>query len=138
MGAAFLAVDFRKDEETFTKGLADLPAYARAIQRAGVRRTGTWIPPGSDSLTYRQHFTQTARRLREVARLLGDHDVRLGLEYVAPRTAWVSRRYPFLHTMAETRELVGDRRRRVPEGSRSTTRCGRCRARTRWPRPPGR
>jgi sugar phosphate isomerase/epimerase len=107
-GAAFLAVDFRKDEETFAKGLADLPAHARALQRAGVRRTGTWIPPGSDVLTYRQHFEQTARRLREVARVLADHDVRLGLEYVAPRTAWVSRRYPFLHTMAETRELVAE------------------------------
>jgi sugar phosphate isomerase/epimerase len=107
-GAAFLAVDFRRDEETFTRGLAELPAYARGLQRAGVRRTGTWIPPGSDSLTYLQHFKQTARRLREVARVLGDHEVRLGLEYVAPRTSWVSRRYPFLHTMAETRELISE------------------------------
>jgi sugar phosphate isomerase/epimerase len=107
-GAAFLAVDFRKDEETFARDLAQLPAYARALQRAGVRRTGTWLPPGSDSLTYLQHFKQTARRLREVARVLGDHEVRLGLEYVAPRTSWVSRRYPFLHTMAETRELIAE------------------------------
>jgi sugar phosphate isomerase/epimerase len=107
-GAAFLAVDFRKDEETFAPGLGELPAYARALQRAGVRRTGTWLPPGSDSLTYLQHFKQTARRLREVGRVLGDHDVRLGLEYVGPRTAWTARRYPFLHTLAETRELIAE------------------------------
>ena len=107
-GAAFLAVDFRKDDETFALGLGELPAYARALQRAGVRRTGTWLPPGSDSLTYLQHFRQTARRLREVARLLGDHEVRLGLEYVAPKTAWTARRYPFLHTLAETRELIAE------------------------------
>jgi sugar phosphate isomerase/epimerase len=107
-GAAFLAVDFRKDEETFARGLGELPAYARALQRAGVRRTGTWLPPSSDSLTYLQHFKQTARRLREVARVLGNHEVRLGLEYVAPRTAWAARRYPFLHTMAETRELIAE------------------------------
>ena len=107
-GAGFLGVDFRKDDETFARGLGDLPAYARALQRAGVRRTGTWLPPSSDSLTYMQHFKQTARRLREVARVLGDHELRLGLEYVGPKTAWAARRYPFLHTLAETRELIAE------------------------------
>jgi sugar phosphate isomerase/epimerase len=107
-GAAFLAVDFRRDDETFARGMADLPAYARALQRAGVRRTGTWLPPASDALTYRRHFEQTARRLREIARVLADHGLRLGLEYVGPKTAWTSRRYPFLHTLAETRELIAE------------------------------
>lgn len=107
-GAAFLAVDFRRDDATFERGMGELPAYARALQRAGVRRTGTWLPPSSDALTYVQHFRQTARRLREVARVLGDHGLRLGLEYVGPKTAWASRRYPFLHTMAETRELIAE------------------------------
>ncbi|HVQ75883.1 MAG TPA: TIM barrel protein, partial [Candidatus Binatia bacterium] len=107
-GAAFLAADFRRDEATFERGLAELPAYARALQRAGVRRTGTWLPPGSDALTYLQHFKQTARRLREVARVLADHELRLGLEYVGPRTSWTARRYPFLHTLAETRELIAE------------------------------
>jgi sugar phosphate isomerase/epimerase len=106
--AAFLAVDFRRDDDTFARGLAELPAYARALERAGVRRTGTWLPPSSDTLTYGQYFKQTARRLREVARTLGDHDLRLGLEYVGPKTAWAARRYPFLHTLAETRELIGE------------------------------
>jgi len=107
-GAGFLGVDFRKDDETFARGLGDLPAYARALQRAGVRRTGTWLPPSSDALPYVQHFKQTARRLREVARVLADHGLRLGLEYVGPKTAWAARRYPFLHTLAETRELIAE------------------------------
>jgi len=107
-GAGFLAVDFRKDEATFERGLAELPGYSRALRRAGVRRTGTWLPPASDSLTYLQHFKQTARRLREVARVLGDNELRLGLEYVGPKTAWTARRYPFLHTLAETRELIAE------------------------------
>jgi sugar phosphate isomerase/epimerase len=107
-GAAFLAVDFRRDDATFEPGLLDLPAYARALQRAGVRRTGTWLPPSSDTLTYLQYFKQTASRLRQVARVLGQHEVRLGLEYVGPRTAWSARRYPFLHTLAETQDLIAE------------------------------
>ena len=107
-GAGFLPTDFRRDDATFARSLAELPAFAQSLERAGVRRVGTWLPPASDTLTYRQNFALHARRLREVARILGDHGLRLGLEYVAPRTAWVPRHYPFLHTMAETRELIAE------------------------------
>ena len=107
-GAGFLAVDFRKDDATFARGLGELPGFARGLQRAGVQRVGTWLPPASDTLTYRQYFALHARRLREVARVLQDHGLRLGLEYVGPKTAWASRRYPFLHTLAETRELIAE------------------------------
>lgn len=105
-GAGFLPTDFRKDEAAFASGLAALPDFAQALERAGAHRVGTWLPPASDTLTYRQNFALHARRLREVAQILGDHGLRLGLEYVGPRTAWASRRYPFLHTLAETRELI--------------------------------
>jgi sugar phosphate isomerase/epimerase len=107
-GAGFLPTDFRKDDATFARGVGELPAFAQSLERAGVRRVGTWLPPASDTLTYRQYFALHARRLREVARILGDHGLRLGLEYVGPRTALVSRRYPFLHTLAETRELIAE------------------------------
>ena len=43
---------------------------------------------------------------REVGKVLGDHGVRLGLEYVGPKTSWSATRYPFIHTMAEMRELI--------------------------------
>jgi sugar phosphate isomerase/epimerase len=40
--------------------------------------------------------------------MLKDHNVRFGLEYVGPKTAWASRRYPFIHTMAEMKELIAE------------------------------
>jgi hypothetical protein len=110
-GAAFLAVDFRKDEDTFARGLAELPAYARALQRAGVRRTGTWLPPSSDSLTYLQYFKQTARGC---AKWLASRRSRSEARprYVGPKTAWAARRYPFLHTRPR-RELIAGSASRV-------------------------
>jgi len=48
-GNAGMPVQFRNTEEEFRKGMAELPARAAALQRAGVTRVTTWIsmPPGS-------------------------------------------------------------------------------------------
>jgi sugar phosphate isomerase/epimerase len=67
---------------------------------------GTWVSPGHKSLAYLANFKQHSARLREVGKVLGDHGVRLGLEYVGPKTSWTAMRFPFIHTMAEMRELI--------------------------------
>jgi len=105
-GAAGLPLDFRKDEATFNDGLKKLPATADILQRAGIWRVSTWVLPCSNELTYLQNFRQHADRLRQCARILGDHGQKLGLEYVAPRTLWRSQRHPFVHTLSEMKELT--------------------------------
>lgn len=107
-GAAALPVEFRGDDEAFRRDMAGLPAFASALQKAGATRVGTWLPPGSDGLTYVANFRRHAARLREVAKVLGDRGIRFGLEYVGPKTAWSSSRHPFIHTMAEARELIAE------------------------------
>ncbi len=103
-----LPVDFRKDDRTFQDGLAKLPRLAAGLQRAGATRLGTWLSPSDATLTYRANFRQHATRLREIARVLKDHGIRLGLEYVGTQLLLVGKRYPFVHTMAETRELIAE------------------------------
>jgi len=104
--AAGLPVEFRKDDATFQQGLEALPKAAAALQRAGASRVGTYIMPNHAELTYSANFKQHADRLREVATVLGDHGQRFGLEYVGPKTLWTARRHPFVHSMAELRELI--------------------------------
>ena len=106
--ATSLPVDFRKDDRTFQEGLARLPKFAAGLQRAGADRIGTWLSPSHDQLTYTANFKQHAARLREVATPLKAHGIRLGLEYVGTQLLLVGKRYPFLHTMAETRELIAE------------------------------
>jgi sugar phosphate isomerase/epimerase len=67
---------------------------------------GTWLNPSHDTLTSRRNFDLHVKRLRAIAGVLAEHNIRFGLEYVAPKTLWASRRYPFIHTMAETKELI--------------------------------
>jgi sugar phosphate isomerase/epimerase len=105
-GAAGLSVDFRGEKESFQNGLNSLASDARALQRAGATRMGTWLSPAHNRLTYLANFKQHTARLREIGKILSDHGVRLGLEYVGPKTSWTSSKYPFIHTMAEMRELI--------------------------------
>ncbi len=107
-GAAGLPVDFRQDEAKFNEGMAALEKIAPVLQKAGVTRVTTWIMPCSKQLTYRQNFELHVVRLRAAARVLADHGQRLGLEYVGTQSLRDSQKYPFLHTMAETRELIGE------------------------------
>ncbi len=104
--AAGLPVEFRLDQATFSAGMANLSAYARGLARAGVHSVTTWVKPSSSELTYLANFKLHAARFREIARVLDSAGVRIGIEYVGPKTGWASQRYPFIHTMAEMRDLI--------------------------------
>jgi sugar phosphate isomerase/epimerase len=107
-GATNPGVDFRGDEAKFQADMKGLPKLAAALQRAGAQRVRTWIVPGHNDLTYEQNFQQHARRLREIARVLKDHGLKFGLEYVGPVTARNAFRHPFIYSMAETRKLIAE------------------------------
>jgi sugar phosphate isomerase/epimerase len=107
-GAAGLPVDFRGDEARFEEDLKRLPPLAAALQRAGATRVGTWLSPTHNERTYLENFRLHVRRLRRVADVLAESDQRLGLEYVGPKTSWSASRYPFIHTMTETKELLAE------------------------------
>lgn len=107
-GAAGLSVDFRGDESRFTEGLKDLPKIADALKQAEVTRVGTWIMPGHDSLTHLQNLNQHSKRLRQIAHILAERNIRLGLEYVGTKTLRDRFHYEFVHTMAEMKELIAE------------------------------
>jgi sugar phosphate isomerase/epimerase len=105
---AGLPVDFRRDDATFAETMKTFPSYVNAVARAGVRRITTWLTPASAQRTYIANFRIHARRLREIARVANDSGMRFGIEYVGPKTAWASQRYPFVHTMAELKDLMAE------------------------------
>jgi sugar phosphate isomerase/epimerase len=105
-GAAGLPVEFRRDDEAFKTGLAKLPKQAKVLHQMGVTRVATWILPGNNNLTYLQNFKQHETRLRGAAKILDDHGIRLGLEFVGPRTSRARNRFPFICTAQGMMELV--------------------------------
>ncbi len=107
IGAMGLPVEFRADEAAYERGLAGLRAAAAGAAEAGCTRCATWLRPCSEELTYLDNFRLHVRRLRPVAEILGEYGIRLGLEYVAPRTSRLGKRYEFVHTLPQVLELCG-------------------------------
>jgi len=105
-GAGGLPVDFRRDDERFKKDLARLPRQAAVLRQLGVTRVATWIMPGHRELTYMQQFKLLTHRFREVTKVLKNNDIRLGLEFVGPRTTRMRSRFAFICTHIEMMELV--------------------------------
>lgn len=106
--AAGVPIQFHTTEADFLRGMKGLPEVARTLQRAGVTRAATWLMFGSNDLTYRQYGYRMASRLRAIAEVLGEHDIRLGLEYIGTWSLWSTLRYPWVHTMAGAQELIAD------------------------------
>jgi len=104
--AAGLPVDFRKDDNLFKEGIAALPHLAEALEKSGVRRMSTWIMPTHQELTYLENFKRHASRLKEVTHVLQDYDIKLGLEYVGPKTLTSMQKFPFISSMKEAFELI--------------------------------
>jgi sugar phosphate isomerase/epimerase len=105
-GAAGLPVEFRRDEDRFKNDLAKLPKQANVLKQLGVTRVATWIMPGHMELTYMQNFERHKKRFRDIAKILKDNGIRLGLEFVGPRTSRARNRFPFICTQFDAMELV--------------------------------
>lgn len=107
-GAANLPVQFRASAPDFKSDLSRLNEAAHALELSGAKRMSTWVMPTHDQLTYRKNFDQHKRRLKEVARILANHEITLGLEYVAPKTLMSRDKYSFIRTMSEVQELISE------------------------------
>lgn len=107
-GAAGLPVEFRKDRVTFEKGLKDLVENVLRLEAANISRMSTWIMPCHEELDYAANMDRHVKRLKQVADILNDHGVSLGLEYVGPKTLRESQKYPFVSNMKEAQQLISN------------------------------
>ncbi len=107
-GTAGCPVSVLSAPSQYESQLARLPALARSLAKAGGTRVNTYISPSSASMTYMTNFQLWSKRLRQIAAILKDHGQRLGLEYIGTHTLLIRRKYPFIHTMAETKDLIDD------------------------------
>jgi len=107
--AAFgLGVRPERPEADFGPKLARLKLEASAAAELGCERCSTWIMPFSDERDFQTNYELHRRRLTEIAEILKLHGVRLGLEFVGPKTSRDGHAHAFIHTMDGMLELCRD------------------------------
>jgi sugar phosphate isomerase/epimerase len=94
-----LPVDWRSDEEKWRRGLEELPRLAAAAADLGTTRCFTWIMPSSDERPYEENYRFHVERFTPIARILGQHQCRLGLEFIGPKTLRDARKHPFIYRL---------------------------------------
>jgi sugar phosphate isomerase/epimerase len=97
--------NFRGEQAQYEEDMGMLPALAKVAAELNVLRTATWIMPASNELTYEENFRFHVERLQPAAAVLAECGIRLGLEYVGPKTSWIHAKHPFAHTMEQMGEL---------------------------------
>jgi sugar phosphate isomerase/epimerase len=97
---------YRVSEEEWRSWLVRLPPLLASAKALGALRAGMWILPGSDDLSYDDNFAFHVARFQPIARLLADHGVRLGLEFIGPETSAANFKHPFVRSIDSTLGLA--------------------------------
>ena len=105
-----LPVEWRKGEDILEQGMAALREQANFASRLGATRCVTWMPPSvaGDAKSWER---QTARRFGEIANILNDEGIWLGLEWVGPHHLRAGNENAMgneetVHTLDGTRKLI--------------------------------
>lgn len=103
-------VEWRRDEETFRQSLQTLEQAARFATEIGLTRCYAYLRPAVDT-DAREYEKLLARRLGEMSRLLAEHGIRVGLEWLGPHhlraegaNAMGAR--PFIFSMERTLDFI--------------------------------
>ena len=106
-GLVPLPCDFlRIDDDGFGRGMAELEAAAPLVEAAACDRAYGHVWPGSDERQFEENFAWHVDRLRRLGSLLGSAGVRLGIEFLGPKTLQDSFRHPFIRSLPEAVGLI--------------------------------
>ena len=107
-GMAGLPIGVDAPADEFREALGALPDALEVLTAAGVTAVGTWIRPMHATLDRDANWRLHVGRLQLVSEILADHGLRLGLEYIGPKTFWSTEEHPFVHTLEEARSLIAE------------------------------
>ena len=97
MTADFYAWDL--EDEAFEEALRHLERRAKTAEKVGVRFAYNHVWPSSPR-PFDENFDWHVQRVRRVGRILRDHGVRYGLEFLGPWELGRLQPHPFVHTLA--------------------------------------
>ena len=101
-----LPLQFRTSKNQFNSGLVTLNNHCKVLNKLNVKGFVTWIMPTNNELTYLKNFNIHKERLKECAKIIGNHGMKFGLEFVGPKTLMSRDQFSFIRTINELGELI--------------------------------
>jgi len=105
IGGFALPVRWQGEEAIYRENLERLPKLAEVAASIGATGCRTVVMPTCDDRPYHENFEFHRQRLTEIADLLASHQIRLGLDFVAPAYHREDRQFQFISS-AETLILL--------------------------------
>lgn len=96
---------YRVSEEEWRVEMGKLPPQLASVHALGARRAAMWILSGSDERAYEENWAFHVARFQPIARLLAEHNLRLGLEFIGPLTSQQKFKHPFIRSLREIIDL---------------------------------
>lgn len=103
-----IPVAWRGDEAAFAASLTRLGGLADLSVELGCTRTITVMMPFSDERPYAENYRWSVEHFRRAAKVLQPRGIRLGLEYIGPKTLRDAHRNPFIYTLGGCLDLNAD------------------------------
>lgn len=96
------------NDQEWAEVMNDLPRIAAIARQLGYTRAGVVVLPFDDRLDFAANRRQHLDRLAQAAPVLANHGIRVGLEYVSPKTRRADAAFTFVHNLRMMLELIDD------------------------------
>ena len=107
-GQFSISMDPFADRENYDKGLARLRQVAPVARQVGCTRCCSYVLPGSNEQTYDERWRFVIERYKPVIDILGAHGLRLGIEFIGPKTLRDRYKHVFMYTLDEALKLTDE------------------------------
>jgi sugar phosphate isomerase/epimerase len=106
-GSFRLPLVWDDDDATYKAGLQNTRELLSLARELGIKRATTSIAPANDLRPYHENFEFHRRRLAEVGDVLGQHGIKLGIEFRSDPKLREGRAFQFVHTLDAVLTLLG-------------------------------
>ncbi len=96
VGGFNVPVDLDADDVSFAKALAAFAAGAQIAAKAGAKAGNLRIPAATDRLPYHEFFEIVRKRIDQIAEIMAQHDLKVGLYFSAAIESREGKQFPFV------------------------------------------
>jgi sugar phosphate isomerase/epimerase len=97
LGGACLPVDLEADNEAYDQQVTRLRTLAEPLSKLGCDRLMVRLAPGSETMPYHENFERHRQRIAELAALLGEQNIKLGIAYQGAAALREGKQFEFIH-----------------------------------------